>query len=92
MSEAILGIDVSKKKLDVALMFDGRTLKKKFDNSPKGFKLIGGWLMSLHIERVHACLESTGTYGEAGLSFFTKKAIASRLSTLFESRAMQIPI
>ena len=73
MSEAILGIDVSKKKLDVALMFDGRTLKKKFDNSPKDFKLLQGWLMSLRIERVHACLESTGTYGEAVAEFLHEK-------------------
>ena len=73
MSEAILGIDVSKKKLDVALIFDAMTLKKKFDNTPKGFKLIGGWLMSLHIERVHACLESTGTYGEAVAEFLHEK-------------------
>ena len=73
MSEAILGIDVSKKKLDVALMFDGRTLKKKFDNSPKGFKLIVGWLMSLHIERVRACLEATGTYGEGVAEFLHEK-------------------
>ena len=73
MSEAILGIDVSKKKLDVALMFDGRTLKKKFDNSPKDFKLLQGWLMSLRIEWVHACLESTGTYGEAVAEFLHEK-------------------
>lgn len=73
MSEAILGIDVAKKKLDVALIFDGRTLTKKFDNSPKGFKLLQGWLMSLHIERVHACMESTGTYGEALAEFLYEK-------------------
>lgn len=73
MSDAILGIDVSKKKLDVALMFNGRTLKKKFNNSPKDFKLLQGWLMSLRIERVHACLESTGTYGEAVAEFLHEK-------------------
>lgn len=73
MSEAILGIDVSKKKLDVALKFDSKTLKKKFNNSPKDFKLLQGWLMSLRIERVHACLESTGTYGEAVAEFLHEK-------------------
>lgn len=73
MSDAILGIDVSKKKLDVALKFDGKTLKKKFNNSPKDFKLLQGWLMSLRIERVHACLESTGTYGEAVAEFLHEK-------------------
>ena len=63
MSKNILGIDVSKQKLDVALIFDGKTLTKKFDNSSSGCKLIAAWLKSLHRESVHACLESTGTYG-----------------------------
>jgi transposase len=73
MKEAILGIDVAKKKLDVALIFDGRMLTHKFDNSLKGFKLLQGWLLSLHIERVHACLESTGVYGEALAEFLYEK-------------------
>lgn len=73
MSKAILGIDVAKKKLDVALRFDQKTLVRKFDNSPNGFKLLQGWLMSLHFEQVHACLESTGAYGEAVAEFLYEK-------------------
>lgn len=73
MSKAILGIDVAKKKLDVALRFDQKILVRKFDNSPKGFKLLQGWLMSLHFEQVHACLESTGMYGEAVAEFLYEK-------------------
>lgn len=73
MSKAVLGIDVAKKKLDVALMFDNKVLKHKFDNTPKGFALLQGWLKSLHIERVHACLEATGAYGEAAAEFLHEK-------------------
>ena len=73
MSKAILGIDVAKKKLDVALMFDQKTLVRKFDNSPNGFKLLQGWLMSLHFEQVHVCLESTGSYGQAIAEFLYEK-------------------
>lgn len=69
MLEAILGIDIAKKKFDVALISAGKTLLRQFDNSPKGFKLLQGWLMSLHIERVRACMEATGTYGEALAEF-----------------------
>lgn len=69
MSKAVLGIDIAKKKLDVALMFDGRVLVKKFDNNTKGFKLLQGWLMSLGQQWVHACLEATGSYGEAVAEF-----------------------
>lgn len=64
MSEPELGIDVAKKKFDVLLMLDDKTLKKVLDNTPKGFKLLQGWLAGLKIERVHACLEATGPYSE----------------------------
>ena len=73
MSKTVLGIDVSKKKLDVLLMVGGKELKHKFDNSKKGFQMLRGWLTSLHIEKVHACLEATGTYGEAVAEFLYDK-------------------
>ena len=69
MSEAVLGIDVAKKKLDVCLMASGKVLVKKFANDTGGIKLLEGWLRSLKIERVHACLEATGTYGEMVAEF-----------------------
>lgn len=64
MSDPELGIDIAKKKFDVLLMLDDKTLKKIFDNTPKGFKLLQGWLAGLKIKRVHACLEATGPYSE----------------------------
>jgi transposase len=54
MSEIVLGIDVSKKTLDAALMFDNRTLSKQFRNTPEGFQSLTAWLESLQITRVHA--------------------------------------
>ena len=69
MSETVLGIDVAKKKLDACLMMNGKVLVKKFDNNTKGIKLLEGWLRSLKIERVHACLEATGTYSEMVAEF-----------------------
>ncbi len=65
MSEVILGIDVSKKTLDAALIFDNRTFCKQFQNSAVGFNLLAAWLASFQIKQVHACLEATGVYGEA---------------------------
>jgi transposase len=65
MSEIVLGIDISKKTFDAALIFDNRTFGKQFQNSAAGLKLLAAWLTSLQIERVHACLEATGIYGEA---------------------------
>jgi len=69
MSKIILGIDVAKLKLDVALIFEQKTLTRQFDNSPSGFKVLSAWLRSLQIERVHACLEATGSYSQTAALF-----------------------
>lgn len=73
MSRAILGIDISKKKMDAVLIFNDKILSHIFENSPKGFKLLDGWLKSLHIEQVHACLEATGPYSEPVAEFLYEK-------------------
>lgn len=64
MTKNVLGIDVSKKKIDTYLMIGEKGFAKQFDNTEKGMKLLGGWLRSLHVEQVHVCLEATGTYHE----------------------------
>ena len=69
MSKTVLGIDVASRKIDVALILKTAVLAKQFDNSPKGFKLLNAWLRSLHLEQVHACLEATGSYGDAVAQF-----------------------
>jgi transposase len=64
--DAVLGIDIAKAKFDVALQFpDGRVRRKSVPNTPAGFTTLAGWLAQQHVDRVHACLEATGTYGEA---------------------------
>jgi transposase len=50
-------------------MMNGKMLVKKFTNDTKGIKLLQGWLRSMNIERVHACLEATGTYSEMVAEF-----------------------
>ena len=80
MNEIILGIDVSQKTLDAALIFEGRTLCKQFKNSAAGFKLLAAWLASFQIEQAHACLEATGIYGEAVALFL--HSIGHRVSVV----------
>jgi len=48
-----------------AKQLHNRTFCKQFKNSADGFRLLAAWLASLQITRIHACLEATGTYGEA---------------------------
>lgn len=61
---ALLGIDVSKKKLDCALIVGDKVLDKTCENSPKGFKELVDWLSKRKVERVHACVEATGGFEE----------------------------
>ncbi len=49
MSRICLGIDVSKKTLDVALILNNRTLNKQFKNSADGLRLLADWLESMSI-------------------------------------------
>jgi transposase len=65
MSQVTLGIDIAKLKLDVALLNADKTLTKQFENSPVGFQALQAWLLSLSFPQAHACLEATGTYGDA---------------------------
>lgn len=66
MTELTLGIDISKSKFNVCLIRESGKLKHRvFPNTAAGFEQFREWLAQQGIERVHACLEATGTYGEA---------------------------
>lgn len=61
----VLGIDVSKSKFDVALLVEGKFSYKEFSNNPLGFEKLSLWLKKNNVTQLHACLEATGSYGEA---------------------------
>lgn len=65
MSLPVLGIDVAKLTLDVALLREQAISTKRFENSARGFALLQAWLNSCQAPQVHACLEATGAYSEA---------------------------
>lgn len=62
MSNLILGIDVSKDKLDVMLLLDQEMLHGIFDNDENGHSQLMRWLSKKAAEGVHACMEATGMY------------------------------
>ncbi len=62
MIDAILGIDVSKNTLDVSISRCTKVRTKSFANSSDGWHHLLDWLTTQKIQRVHACLESTGRY------------------------------
>ena len=62
MIDGILGIDVCKNTLDVSISSYTKVRTKSFTNSPDGWRHLLDWLIAQKIQRVHACLESTGRY------------------------------
>jgi transposase len=64
MSAPILGIDVAKQRVEVALLIDGKVKNKSFKNTMEGFETLALWLKKFGISKVTACLEATGNYGE----------------------------
>lgn len=64
MSEAVLGIDVAKRRVEAALLVEGKIRNKSFKNTPEGFEVLAVWLRKLGAESTRACLEATGSYGD----------------------------
>lgn len=65
-----LGIDVSKRDVEVQLLVAGRKARRRrFDNRPSGFRALSDWLTSNGAPKVHAVMEATGTYSDALASF-----------------------
>ena len=62
----VVGIDVSKKKLDIALLMNGKVKSKVIDNTPEGHQDLLDWLgkSKASLEDLHVCMEATGVYFE----------------------------
>jgi len=74
MTEPALGIDIAKLKFNVCLINpQGKLRHKVFPNNATGCEQLKGWLTRQGVKQVHACLEATGTYGEA-LALFLHEA------------------
>jgi transposase len=66
MNHPVLGIDIAKLKFNVCLISPVHKPRHKvFTNNQQGFQLLVDWLRKQKAADLHACLEATGTYGEA---------------------------
>lgn len=64
--QAIVGIDVAKAKLDVALKTPaGKWRTKVVANNSAGFEELRSWLAKHDVSCAHVCMEATGVYWEA---------------------------
>lgn len=61
----VIGIDISKRKFDLALLRNAKLKHKSFPNTSAGHRALIEWLQQLGVTAAHACLESTNVYGEA---------------------------
>jgi transposase len=90
-----LGIDVSKAKLDVALLkADGKYRSKVFSNDETGFAGLLQWI-EVHVPGgkadVHVCMEATGSYHEALALFLHDQGIAvSVVNPLLVKRFVEV--
>lgn len=65
MNEQAVGIDVSKRKLDVCLAREGKFKSKVFPNTEDGHAALHAWLQARGLDSdVPICLEATGPYSE----------------------------
>ena len=70
----IVGIDVSKAKLDVALSADNREYETaSFENTPSGHKALEKWCVKQGVEQMHVGLEATGRYGDGVASYLAER-------------------
>lgn len=66
-ANVVVGIDVSKKTLDIAMLVSGKIKTKALDNTTHGHKSLLEWLLgksSVPMAQVHVCMEATGVYSE----------------------------
>lgn len=61
--DTFLGIDIAKRKFDVALLREDKYRSKVFDNTEIGFEQLLAWLEKQDGATPQACLEATGEYG-----------------------------
>jgi transposase len=64
MEPQVLGIDVAKATLDIALSDGFRLQHGQFANTEKGHMQLECWLKEHSAASVHVCMEATGQYGD----------------------------
>lgn len=60
MDISYVGIDLAKRKFDVALLVGEKMKHKTCSNDQAGFEELKGWLKRQGVEQAHICMEATG--------------------------------
>lgn len=67
IASSVVGIDVSKRTLDIALLVNNKIKTKVLNNTAAGHRELSQWLLDRGSEphTTHLCMEATGPYSEA---------------------------
>lgn len=65
MSQIFAGVDVSKKELSITVIINHKNYYYNINNNQKGFEEFSKQLKLHKVEKIKACMESTGIYGLA---------------------------
>jgi transposase len=77
MYKIIVGVDIAKRKFDVASLVNDKYKHKHFSNDEVGFAAFVAWLsLFFPTAEVLVCLESTGTYGMPLADYLFNQGIA----------------
>src|SRR3954468_24184600 len=73
VSDACLGIDVSKETLDTDCARGRRRQSRSFANGPDGWRQLLAWLKAMGVKQAHVCLEAPGR-GSLGVALALQEA------------------
>jgi len=73
MPQTIIGVDIAKRKFDVARLCEHKYRHKKFDNDAQGFVAFLDWLSSFGDPPPWVCMEATGAYSVPLAEFLAER-------------------
>ncbi|HYE37146.1 IS110 family transposase [Methylocaldum sp.] len=73
MPQTIIGVDIAKRKFDVARLCEHKYRHKKFDHNAQGFVAFLDWLNSFGDPQPWVCMEATGAYSVPLAEFLVER-------------------
>lgn len=80
MTLATVGIDMAKDTFQAELAINDKRKKKGFANTPEGFRLFEQWYISQGATELRVCLEATGRYGDAFVTYLFSRGYQVRVA------------
>jgi len=85
----VIGIDVSKKTMDVCALFNDKLRKQAFENTEVGHKSLANWIGKLGLLDPHVCMEATGCYSERVAEFLHEGNVRVNIVNPFQIKSFR---